>query len=167
MNRPCRGIFTVALGACLGFGVLSAAPVLAQPSASQLTPRDLRPDMPDASPPPVLAPQAPESPPSALPEETASLQVTLAEIVVEGGFEELAAATEALIQPFRGRRSQVQELLARLQALLQQPRLKAAWAATQFDLQVLKYRPHFRKTDELRALLPARFYWNLVDSGGR
>lgn len=117
MNRLCQQVFAVALSAGLGVLALTAGPVLAQPSASQLTPRDLRPDTPDTSVPPVLVPQAPDTPSSALPDEVAALQVTLAEIRVEDGFADLADTTARLIAPFRGRRSTVQELQALAQAL--------------------------------------------------
>jgi len=80
---------------------MAIAPVLAQ-QAPQVTPRDMRPDIPVV--PPTVAPQP--APPTA-PENAETLFVQLANIKVEDGFTILEADTEALISPVRGQRISV------------------------------------------------------------
>lgn len=74
------------------------APVAAQ-QAPQVTPRDLRPELP--APPPTVLP-APA--PAAVPAEAENLFVTLADVAVADGYPRFAAATEAIVARVRGRR---------------------------------------------------------------
>jgi len=101
---------------------LLATPVAAQtpPAPSQVTPRDIRPDTAPvtAAPPPVVAPPPLEAPPGA-----ENLTVRLADVSVEGGFEELAAATEALVAPLKGatvKGTAIYQLAADIEALYAQ-----------------------------------------------
>lgn len=83
--------------------------LLAQTDASRVTPRDLRPEA--DLPVPTLDQDALLNAPTVdLPAETASLSVMLSDVVVSGGFPELAEATERFVAPFRGRRTTVDEL---------------------------------------------------------
>jgi hemolysin activation/secretion protein len=85
--------------------LLCAAPVAqAQqaPPIGQVTPRTLRPPTP-----PAAGFAVPASTPEKVPPGAEKLSVIIGNVVVDGGFAELAAATEALIAPFRGKRTTV------------------------------------------------------------
>jgi hemolysin activation/secretion protein len=99
-------------------GAQTAAP--AAPAPSQVTPRDIRPETPPATtaPSPVVAPPPIEAPPGA-----ENLTVRLADVVVEGGFPELANATGALVAPLKGttvRGTAIYQLAADIEALYAQ-----------------------------------------------
>ena len=96
--------------------MLAALPALAwSQAAPQVTPRDLRPDLPQA---PV--PALPQPAPAATPAGAQNLSVTPGRIDVAGGYPEFAAATEALVTPWPGRRvtvAQLYELAEAIEAL--------------------------------------------------
>lgn len=104
--------------------MLFSAPLAAQPTdASRVTPRDLRPDTP--IPTPILEQDVDRSPQLTgnVPENAATLSVTVAEVVVIDGFEAMAGASSLMTDAFRDRRSTVAELYAlaaELEALYQQ-----------------------------------------------
>lgn len=107
----------------MGAGALCSAlvfspEIMAQTDASRVTPRDLRPET--SVPVPSLEQDSIlESPVDDLPVEAAELTVTISDVVVSEGFEELDAATERFIEPFRGRRTSVEELYTLASALEQ------------------------------------------------
>lgn len=104
---------------CLLYGALLFGHVAtAQTDASRVTPRDLRPDT-DAPMPSIDQNAIRDSQVDDLPPEAAELSVVLEDVEVSGGFPELAAATERFIEPFRGRRSTVNELYSLASALEQ------------------------------------------------
>jgi hemolysin activation/secretion protein len=92
----------VTAAACAFFG----APALAQqtpvPQAPQVTPRDLRPETRPAAPATL-----PHTAPEAVPAQSEGLFVTVAAIVVDGGFDELAPASQSLPSSLLGQRHAV------------------------------------------------------------
>jgi hemolysin activation/secretion protein len=104
-----------------------AALVLGGPASaqapSQVTPRDVRPPVQAPSAAPPVAPA-----PTAAPAGAETLSVTVGEVLVEGGFPELQAQTQALTAPYRNRRTTVADLY-QLAA-----RIEQAYAAAGFIL---------------------------------
>lgn len=101
-----RLLAAAGVGAGLGATAFAQqAPVApAVPQAGQVTPRDLRPDVPPK--PPATVPQAA---PERAPAQADKLFVDVKAIVVDDGFPEFAAATEALLPPHTGHRVPVSE----------------------------------------------------------
>ena len=95
--------------------LLALPPATAQaqtPQAPQVTPRDLRPEVP-VRPPAVVPVPAPQ----ALPSKAEALFVSVGDITLAGAFPELSAATEALIAPLRGQRRSVADLYSLADAI--------------------------------------------------
>src|SRR5690554_2082456 len=109
---------------CLFSGALTFSPaIMAQTDASRVTPRDLRPETigPGSSVEQDMVLESPvdDSAELALSEEAASLSIDLREIVISGGFPPMEEATARFIEPFRDRRTTVEELYALAGALEQ------------------------------------------------
>jgi len=92
----------VTAAVCALFGASALAQQTPAPQAPQVTPRDLRPETRPA--PPATAPQAA---PEAVPAQAENLFVTAAAIVVDGGFDELAPASQSLLSSLLGQRHAV------------------------------------------------------------
>lgn len=104
----------VVLLALLTFA-LASMPILAQSDASRVAPRDLRPDYDDA--PPSLPQERQRAPQPPDEGDDGSLSVMVGKVIVEGGFDELQAASAKLIMPFQGRQTTVNELHSLASAL--------------------------------------------------
>lgn len=96
--------------------VLCGTAAFAQTDASLVTPRDLRPET--TAPSPLLEQDVPaEAGRAQAPGGASQLRVTPSEIIVVDGFAELQAATAALVEPFHGRATSVDELYTLADAL--------------------------------------------------
>lgn len=107
---------TAVATACLSAAAF--AQVIPPPQASQVTPRDLRPDVPPK--PPVTLPAVPAQP---APPKSAQLFVSVDDIAVDDAFPEFAVQTQSLLPPYLGHRVAVAEfykLAAAIEAIYQQ-----------------------------------------------
>ena len=112
MPRPSLRLLSAVAATCL-----SAAALAQAPQASQVTPRDLRPDVPPK--PPVTVPEAPAQ---QAPANAGQLFVSVDAIAVDDAFPEFAAQTQALLPPYTGHRVAVADfykLAAAIEALYQ------------------------------------------------
>ena len=115
MPRPSLRLLSAVATTCLSAAALAQAPQV--PQASQVTPRDLRPDVPPK--PPVTVPEAPAQ---QAPANADQLFVSVDAIAVDDAFPEFAAQTQALLPPYTGHRVAVADfykLAAAIEALYQ------------------------------------------------
>ena len=98
----------------------------AQPAASEVTPRSLRPEpvAPPPAPPPSVA--VPSGIPSRAPAGAENLRVAIKRVVVDGAYPELADAGRRLFAPLEGRRATVAQLY-QAAAELEQAYVKAGF----------------------------------------
>jgi hemolysin activation/secretion protein len=118
MPIPYSRLLVAAAGSCLGTAAFAqAASPAPPPQAAQVTPRDLRPDVPPAPPASV-----PRSAPETAPKLAETLFVSVDAIAVDDGFPELASQTAALVPAYTRHRiaaSEFYTLTAAIEALYQ------------------------------------------------